>query len=187
MFRSIPNAVVFYPSDAVATENAVKLAANYNGTVFVKGGRNNHPILYPNEEEFKIGGSKYIRKSAEDKLTIISGGAPLFEAIKAADKLKSEGINCRIVDLFCIKPVDKDLLAEAAKATNGLIYVVEDCYYEGNLGETVAYALKSEKTKMYHRAVDRVPRSGTATELYDMFGLSSDKIYLEIKDILSKN
>ena len=187
MFRSIPNAVVFYPSDAVATENAVKLAANYQGTVFIKGGRNTHPILYPNEEEFKIGGSKYIRKSEEDKLTVISGGAPLFEVIKAADKLKAEGVNLRIVDLFCIKPVDKALLVEAASATKGLIYVVEDCYYEGNLGETVAYALKQEKTKMYHRAVDRVPRSGTAAELYDMFGLSAEKIYAEIKDILSKN
>jgi transketolase len=187
MFRSIPNAVVFYPSDAVATENAVKLAANYNGIVFVKGGRNDHPLLYPNEEEFRIGGSKYIRKSEEDRLTIVSGGPPLFEAIKAADRLKSEGINCRIVDLFCVKPVDKDLLTEAVKATNGLIYVVEDCYYEGNLGETVAYALKSENTRMYHRAVDRVPRSGTASDLYDMFGLSADKIYAEIKDIVSKN
>jgi transketolase len=187
MFRSIPNAVVFYPSDAVATENAVKLAANYNGIVFIKGGRNDHPLLYPNEEEFRIGGSKYIRKSTEDKLLIVSGGPPLFEAIKAADRLKSEGINCRIVDMFCVKPVDKDLLSEAAKASNGLIYVVEDCYYEGNLGETVAYALKSENTRMYHRAVDRVPRSGTANDLYDMFGLNSDKIYAEIKDILSKN
>lgn len=186
MFRSIPNAVVFYPSDAVATENAVRLAANYNGTVFVKGGRNNHPILYPNEENFEIGMSKYIRKSDNDQITVVSGGAPLFEVIKAADKLKSEGINLRIVDLFCIKPVDKNLLAEATKATKGLLYVVEDCYYEGNLGETVAYALKQENTKMYHRAVDRVPRSGTANDLYDMFGLSSEKIYAEIKDILSK-
>lgn len=187
MFRSIPNAVVFYPSDAVATENAVKLAANYTGTVFIKGGRNNHPVIYPNEEEFKIGGGKYVRKSDNDRITIVSGGAPLFEAIKAADRLKEEGINVRLIDLFCIKPVDQELLIDAIKATKGLLYVVEDCYYEGNLGETVAYALKQENTKMYHRAVDRVPRSGTAKDLYDMFGLSAEKIYLELKDILSKN
>jgi transketolase len=184
MFRSIPNAVVFYPSDAVSTEHAVRLAANYNGTVFVKGGRNNHPILYSNEEEFKIGGSKYVRRSDADNLTVVSAGAPLFEVIKAADRLKAEGINLRIVDLFCVKPVDKNLLVEAVSATKGLIYVVEDCYYEGNLGETVAYALKNEMTKMYHRAIDKVPRSGTAEDLYDMFGLSADKIYSEIKDIL---
>ena len=105
-------------------------------------------------------------------------------AISAIPPALSEiGPNASIANCIAVVAI----IAEAAKATNGLIYVVEDCYYEGNLGETVAYALKSEKTKMYHRAVDRVPRSGTATELYDMFGLSSDKIYLEIKDILSKN
>ena len=170
MFRSIPNAVVFYPSDAVSTENAVKLAANYNGIVFIKGGRNNHPILYPNEEEFKIGGSKYIRKSEDDRITIVSAG-----------------VNVRIVDLFCVKPIDKNLLVEAAAATKGLVYVVEDCYYEGNLGESVTYALKQENTRVYHRAVDRVPRSGTPEELYEMFGLSSGRIYSEVKVILSKN
>jgi transketolase len=134
MFRTIPNALVFYPSDAASTEHAVKLAANYNGIVFIKGGRNNHPILYSNEEEFKIGGSKYLRHSDNDVITIVSGGAPLFEVLKVADKLKSEGVNIRVVDLFCVKPVDKALLAEAANASKGLVYVVEDNYYEGGLG-----------------------------------------------------
>jgi len=134
MFRTIPNALVFYPSDAVSTEHAVKLAANYNGIVFIKGGRNNHPILYSNEEQFKIAGSKYLRHSDNDVLTIVSGGPPLFEALKAVDKFKSEGVNIRVVDLFCIKPVDKALLVEAAAAAKGLVYVVEDNYYEGGLG-----------------------------------------------------
>jgi len=134
MFRTIPNALVFCPSDAVSTEYAVQLAANYNGMVFIKGGRNNHPILYSNDEEFKIGGSKYVRKSDNDVMTIVSGGAPLFEALKAVDKLKSEGVNIRVVDLFCVKPVDKALLVESAAASKGLVYVVEDNYYEGGLG-----------------------------------------------------
>jgi transketolase len=134
MFRTIPNALVFYPSDAVSTEHAVKLAANYNGIVFIKGGRNNHPILYSNEEEFKIGGSKFLRHSDNDVITIVSGGAPLFEVLKVVEKFKSEGVNIRVVDLFCVKPVDKALLAEAAAASKGLVYVVEDNYYEGGLG-----------------------------------------------------
>lgn len=134
MFRTIPNAIVFYPSDAVSTEHAVRLAANYNGLVFIKGGRNNHPILYSNEEEFKIGGSKFLRHSDNDSITIVSGGAPLFEVLKVVDKFKNEGVNIRVVDLFCVKPVDKELLVEAAKASKGLVYVVEDNYYEGGLG-----------------------------------------------------
>lgn len=134
MFRTIPNALVLYPSDAVSTENAVKLAANYNGIVFIKGGRNNHPIIYSNEEEFKIGGSKYLRQSDNDVITIVSGGAPLFEVLTVVDKFKSEGVNIRVVDLFCVKPVDKALLTEAVAASKGLVYVVEDNYYEGGLG-----------------------------------------------------
>jgi transketolase len=134
MFRTIPNSLVFYPSDAVSTENAVKIAANYNGMVFIKGGRNNQPILYSNDEEFKIGGSKYVRKSENDVITIVSSGPTLFEALKAVDRFKAEGINIRVVDLFCIKPVDKALLCESANASRGLVYVVEDGYYEGGLG-----------------------------------------------------
>ncbi len=134
MFRTIPNSLVLYPSDAVSTENAVKLAVNYNGIVFIKGGRNNHPILYSNEEEFKIGVSKYLRNSDNDVMTVVSGGAPLFEVLKTVDKLKNEGIHIRVVDLFCVKPVDKALLAESAKNSKGLVYVVEDNYYEGGLG-----------------------------------------------------
>lgn len=136
MFRSIPDSVVLYPSDAVSTEYAVQLAANHYGMVFIKGGRNNHPILYPNDEEFKIGGGKCLRKSESDAITVVSAGPTLFESLKAVDKLKTEGINIRVIDLFSIKPVDKVLLTESAKASNGLVYVVEDNYYEGALGGT---------------------------------------------------
>ena len=134
MFRTIPNSVVFYPSDAVSTINAVRLAANHNGIVFIKGGRNNHPILYSNDEEFKIGGSKCLTKSDKDVMTVVSGGPALFEVLKAVEKFKTEGVNIRVVDMFCVKPVDRDLLVDSVRASNGLVFVVEDNYYEGALG-----------------------------------------------------
>jgi transketolase len=134
MFRTIPNSLVFYPSDAVSTEKAVEIAANYQGMVYIKGGRSNHPILYDNKEVFEIGGSKIIRSSDKDVLTIVSAGATLFECIKAADELAKEGLNVRIVDLFSVKPVDSKTLNKCAEETQGRFFVVEDHYPEGGIG-----------------------------------------------------
>lgn len=133
MFRTIPNALVFYPSDAVSTERAVEFAANYNGLVYIKGGRSNHPILYEIDEHFEIGKAKILKQSEKDNITIISSGATLFEALKAYDTLLKEGVTARIVDLFSIKPADEETIIKCAKDTR-LVYVVEDHYPEGGLG-----------------------------------------------------
>jgi transketolase len=134
MFRTIPNSLVFYPSDAVSTEKAVEIAANFNGMVYIKGGRNNHPILYENDEEFGVSTSKVLRKSDKDILTIVSAGAPLFECLKVQENLAKEGINVRVVDVFCVKPIDEKTLINSANETNGLVFVVEDHYPEGGVG-----------------------------------------------------
>lgn len=188
MFRTIPNSLVLYPTDAVSAERAVELAVNYHGIVYIKGGRANHPILYSNEEIFEAGKAKVLKQSNSDKLTIVSGGATLFEALKVYEKLSKEGINVRLVDIFSVKPIDKETLIESAKATNGLVYVVEDHYPEGGIGEAVMHALKGERnTQVFHRAVNDIPRSGTPEELYDLFGLSADKVYVEVSQILKEN
>ncbi len=134
MFRTIPNSLVLYPSDAVSTERAVEIAANYNGMVYIKGGRNNHPIIYENDEEFGIKTSKIIRKSDNDVLTIVSAGAPLFECLKVQENLAKEGINVRVVDVFCVKPIDEATFLKCAEETNGNFFVVEDHYPEGGVG-----------------------------------------------------
>ncbi len=134
MFRAIPDGLVFYPSDAVSTERAVELAVNYHGLVFIKGGRNNHPVLYENNETFEIGKAKIVRKSEKDVMTVVSAGATLFECLNAAEKLGKEGINIKVVDIFSVKPIDEDLLKKCAEETNGLFFVVEDHYPEGGIG-----------------------------------------------------
>jgi len=134
MFRTIPNALVFYPSDSVSTERAVELAVNYNGLVYIKGGRNNHPVLYDNNEQFSVGQGKVLRSSDKDVLTVVSAGATLFECLKLHELLASEGVNVRVVDIFSVKPIDEALLSKCATETNGLVFVVEDHYPEGGLG-----------------------------------------------------
>jgi transketolase len=134
MFRTVPNSLVFYPSDAVSTEKAVEIAANFRGIVYIKGGRNNHPVIYDNNEEFSIKQSKVIRSSQNDVCTVVSAGATLFECLKLHDTLAKEGISIRVVDIFCVKPIDDKLLIKCAKETNGLVFVVEDHYPEGGIG-----------------------------------------------------
>lgn len=187
MFRTIPNALVLYPSDAVSTEKAIELAVNYNGIVYIKGGRANHPLLYDNNEQFSPKQSKVLKSTDKDVMTIVSAGPPLFECLKVVEQLASEGVFVRLVDIFSVKPIDEQLLLKCASETNGLFFVVEDHYPEGGIGEAVLSALKSCKnSKMYHRAVDRIPRSGTSDELYDMYGLSAKKLIDEVKKILSE-
>jgi transketolase len=134
LFRSIPNSLVLYPSDAVSTEKALELATAYNGIVYIKGGRSNHPILYKNDEEFLIKQAKILKSSENDVITVVSGGVPVFECLKSYDLLQKEGINIRIVDIFSIKPIDEELLKKCVDETNGLMLVVEDHYEEGGIG-----------------------------------------------------
>jgi transketolase len=188
MFRTVPNALVLYPSDAVSTERAVELAVNYNGLVYIKGGRSNHPILYENDEVFESGKGKVLKSSDKDVVTVVSAGATLFECLKMADEFAKEGVNVRVVDIFSIKPIDEELLKKCSEETNGLFFVVEDHYPEGGVGEAVIHALrKVRNSKVYHRAVFDIPRSGTPEELYDLFGLSAVKLHAELKGILAEN
>jgi transketolase len=98
--------------------------------------------------------------------------------------LAKENIHIRVVDIFSIKPVDKDTLIECATKT-GKIFVVEDQYPENGICDSVLAALRLNPCMVYHRAVNDIPRSGTPEELYDLFGLSEKKLYEEIKNILN--
>ncbi len=138
IFRTINNSLVLYPSDAVSAFKSVQLAANYEGLVYIKGGRANHPVLYDNNEEFEVGKAKVLCSSSNDLLTIISAGPPLFECLKVQEMLKAEGKNVRVVDLFSIKPIDKETLEKCAAET-GQFFVVEDHYPEGGIGGMLVF------------------------------------------------
>ncbi|XP_074055292.1 transketolase [Macrotis lagotis] len=187
MFRSIPNGTVFYPSDAVATEKAVELAANTKGICFIRTSRPENAVIYNNNENFQIGQAKVVLKSKDDQVTVIGAGVTLHEALAAAEQLKKEKINIRVLDPFTIKPVDKKLILESARATHGRILVVEDHYYEGGIGEAVAAAIVGEPgITMSHLAVANVPRSGKPAELLKMFGIDKDAIVQAVKAAVSQ-
>ena len=106
MFQALPGCTVFYPSDAVAMERAVELAANTRGVTFIRAGRPQVPVTYGNDEKFQIGKAKIVRQSEGDQVLVIGAGITLFEAIKAADTLAAAGVKVRVMDPFTIKPLD---------------------------------------------------------------------------------
>jgi len=184
MMAAQPGMVVLYPSDAVCTHRLVEAAAGHRGPVYIRTGRPKSPILYGNDETFKIGGSKVVRQSQSDQLTIVAAGVTLFEALKAHDQLKEAGVSVRVIDLYSIVPIDRATLLDSARATQGKILTVEDHYEHGGLGDAVLSAVGSEGIRVHKLAVREIPHSGKPDELIDRFGVGARTIVETAKRIL---
>jgi transketolase len=184
MMATQPGIVVLYPSDGTSTYRLVEVAANHKGMVYLRAGRPKAPILYGPEERFQIGGSKVLRQSAADALTIVAAGVTLFEALKAHDQLKAAGIAVRVVDLYSISPIDRATLMDCARATHGRILTVEDHYAHGGLGDAVLSAVGTEGIQVHKLAVRTIPHSGKPEELVDHFGIGARSIVDSAKQIV---
>ncbi len=184
MFRAQLNSVVIYPSDAISTEKLVEKAAAHYGNVYIRTTRMDTPVIYDSSEDFEIGGSKTLRVSENDRATVCAAGITLHEALKAYDELKKENISIRVIDVYSVKPVDREAIAKAQEET-GAIITVEDHFAEGGLGEAVK-SVASEKSPVYMLAVRKIPRSGKPYELLDFEEISSKAIIGKVKEILAK-
>jgi transketolase len=180
LFRTLMNSVVLYPYDAVSSEKLTCLMANYRGISYLRTTRPATPVIYNNEEEFRLGGSKVIKQTGNDKATIVAAGVTLQEALKAHDKLKQDNIPVRVIDCYCVKPLDEATLMKAAGET-GHIITVEDHYAEGGLGEAVA----SLGLQPRILAVRKMPHSGPPEMLLAEQGIDAEGIVKEVKKILS--
>ncbi|TAJ80206.1 transketolase, partial [bacterium] len=138
---------------------------------------------YANDERFPIGGSKILRRSEEDRLTVIGAGITVHEALKAAETLAAEGIRIRVIDAYSVKPVDRATILAAAKQTGGKLIVVEDHYEEGGLGDAVLNAV-GNAAHVVKLAVREIPRSGPPEALLDTYGISSKHIVQAVKSLL---
>jgi transketolase len=184
MMAAQPGVVVLYPSDAVCAYKLVETAAAHRGMVYIRAGRPKSPVLYGNDETFKIGGCKVLRSSPSDQLTIVAAGVTLFEALKAHDQLKSTGIPVRVIDLYSVAPLDRLTLLESARATKNRMLTVEDHYEHGGLGDAVLGAVGSEGVRVHKMAVREIPHSGRPDELVDHFGLSARAIVETAKKLI---
>ena len=186
MFRAIPGSVILYPSDPVSAERAVAEAARHRGICYIRTTRPKTPVLYSNDEQFPIGGSKVLRKSANDRATVIGAGITVHETLKAASKLDQDGIMIRVLDAYSVKPIDVQGILAAARQTGGRIVVVEDHYEEGGLGDAVLEAVGNQ-AKVVKLAVREIPRSGPPEALLDKYGISSNHIVAAVKDLDRKD
>ena len=114
MFRTILNSVVLYPSDAVSAEKLVEEAAKHRGIVYLRTTREDTPIIYRNDEVFRIGGSKVLKRNSQDVATVVAAGITLHEALAAYEELKKDDIFIGVIDLYSIKPIDVQTLTRAA-------------------------------------------------------------------------
>jgi transketolase len=178
MIRAVHGSTVLQPCDANQTAKLVAEMADKDGVVFLRTLRPKTPVIYDASEEFAIGGSKTVRSSDDDAVTVIASGITLHEATKAADELQESGIAVRVIDAYSIKPIDGDTIRAAARATGGKVVAVEDHWPEGGLGEAVLSALSEESDTLHfeHLAVGIMPGSGSSAELMDAAGISANHI-----------
>ena len=184
MMRAIVGSTVVYASDAVCAEKLMDQMAAHKGICFLRTSRPKTPVLYNNDEAFPIGGAKVLRQSPEDKVTVVAAGVTLYEALKAADALKAEGIGITVIDAYSIKPLGKDVIKAAAKKTKNLVVTVEDHYAEGGLGDAVAGELSADGVKVHKLAVRELPRSGKAEELLAKYGIDAAAIAQKVKALV---
>jgi len=184
MMRAVHGSTVLYPCDGNQTAKLVAAMADRDGIVYLRTTRANTPVIYSASESFPIGGSKVVRSSADDKVTIVTAGITVHEAIKAADALANENVKVRVVDAYSVKPIDAKTLAAAVGATGGRLVVVEDHWPEGGLGEAVLSALAGAKLSLRHLAVIDMPASGKPAELLHAAGIDADGIEKAVRSLL---
>jgi transketolase len=157
------------------------------GISFLRTTREKTPVIYPPGEAFPIGGSRVVRASSADRVTIVAAGITLHEAMKAADRLGGEGTATRVIDLYSIKPIDAETLRQAAADTAALV-TVEDHWPEGGLGDAVLAVLAGEEDRpvVRHLAVRAMPGSATPAEQLADAGIDADAIVAAVNDLLKE-
>ncbi len=183
MMRAQPNVTVLYPCDAVSTEKLIERMAYHPGPAYMRTSRPKTPVIYSDADAFEIGGMKVLRESASDAVTVIGAGVTVFEALAAYDELKKAGITIRVIDLYSVQPVDADGLLRCARETNGKLITVEDHYAAGGIGDAVASAVAPGGFTVHRLAVREIPRSGTPTELLDVYGISARQIVAAVRSL----
>jgi transketolase len=155
----------------------------HRGLAYLRTTRPATPILYSRDEEFPLGGSKVVAKGEGDAVTVIAAGITVFEALKAAGELKTEGLGLRVIDAYSVEPIDAEGIRREVRETGGRAIVVEDHFPGGGLGEAVASALAGG-ARLVHLCVRVLPRSGKAGELMDAAGISAPHIVRAARELV---
>lgn len=177
LMRALPGSIVLYPSDAVTAHAlTIAMATYHNGISYLRTTRMDTPIIYNNDEQFVIGGSKVVHMYDNAAVCIIAAGITLHEACKAHDQLIARNIYVSVVDAYSIKPLDVYTIKQIAAQSHNRIITVEDHYPEGGIGEAVRTALSDSSIQISSLAVRQLPRSGSPEELLAWAEIDADAI-----------
>jgi transketolase len=187
--RAIPNMRVLLPADAVAVKHLIKIIANTPGPFYMRLARPSNEVIYADQADaFQIGRGNVLEDGSD--ATIIACGLMVSRALEAAKALHKKGVSCRVVDMFSIKPIDKDLIAKCARET-GAIATAEEHNIIGGLGGAVSEAV----CETYPVPVKRVGVRDTFGEsardeeietLLDNYGLTATEIARAVLDARSR-
>jgi transketolase len=183
LMRTIPGMVVACPSDDVEAKALVEAAYEHEGPVYMRFGRLAVPVINDNPDyKFELGKGIVLREGKD--LTIIANGLCVASALGAAEKLAVDGIDTKVINIHTIKPLDEELIVEAARET-GKVITVEEHSIIGGLGGAVCECL-SEKCPVPVKRIgieDVFGESGPAQDLLSKYGLDAEGIYSKIRDM----
>lgn len=183
LMRSIPGMVVLSPADATETKKMIFAAAEYNGPVYIRMGRLDVPVLFDDSYDFQIGIANTIKEGTD--VTILATGLMTARALEAAEKLQTEGVSVRVVNVGTIKPLDGETVLKAAQETK-FIVTAEEHSVIGGLGSAVSEFLSETHPTLVKKVgiYDVFGQSGKAEELLEKYELTATKLISVIKETL---
>ena len=175
LMRTIPGMTIINPADDVEARLAVMAAAEMDGPVYMRFGRLAVPRIFDENYKFEIGKGVYLKEGKD--VTIIATGLMVERALQAAEQLAAEGIDAAVINMATIKPIDRDIIIDAAKKT-GAIVTAEEHNVIGGLGGAVAEVVAETVPVPVLRVgvEDTFGKSGPALELLEIYGLNAENI-----------
>lgn len=185
VYRTLPNVTVICPADAVEAKKATLALVEHEGPAYMRTTRAKVPVLFDDSYEFEIGKGVVLEEGID--LTIIACGPQVYEALKAAEMLKEEDLQARVINMSTIKPIDRDLIIKAAEETGALV-TAEDHNVIGGLGSAVSKVLTEAKPVPLERVgvKDEFGESGDPADLYEEYGLTAKHIYKASKKVIGR-
>jgi transketolase len=182
---ALPAFTVVVPADAIEAAEAVKVASSTQGPFYVRLSRPRTPIVYPESYDFVVGKAVTMRQGTD--VTVIAAGIMVAKALKAADILARQDIDCRVINMHTLKPLDEAIIVKAASET-GAIVVAEEHLAQGGLGSRVAQTITREKPvpMEFVNLGDRYASSGKAEELLQRYGLTAGDIEESVKSVVKR-
>jgi transketolase len=185
LMRVLPNMTVIVPCDATETKKATLAAAQMYGPCYIRFGREPVPVITEDSTPFELGKGSLFRDGKD--VTVIANGPMVYEALQAAESLKNEGINVRVINLHTVKPLDKDIVIKAARETGAIVTAEEHQIYGGLGGAVSECIVRNCPVPVEMVGInDTFGESGQPEELMEKYGLRSANIIDAIRKVLKR-